>query len=397
MIVRCRTRDGYPPTPPWQPSISYNFTNTLGTRSMQKILGCSLALALAAPCAQAADVCEDPAYIMTPDSDVLRLHLAFNDSPSSRRVLNEVHYYDKDPHLTVGMGHWIDSKLAGLFHRLKQDPTTWKQLTNRWAARMDAAMWKAFEKDTKETGRDASALSRGLSTLLCADKPSSHCIKDTMEPWTHATGLRFNSDKNWFRAGWRAVSLDPAVAEHQVRYWAESIVDEGQAQAKDRGITTRGGIASVVSAVSSGIRRTMFGPNSHSASRKNGSFGESVAWPLDAVPTSARPAVGTVNQQALLNDWKSLAAWQFYTVTKATKKKPVRSRMKVIWEQYYAGTWGPLSNKPTFADISKPRHHSGCYMARGPLDISNPVLIPPTLDCAAAVPTPHPVQCSKSP
>jgi hypothetical protein len=363
---------------------------------MAKTFGLGLALMLAARAASGGDVCPDPAYIMTPDSDVLRLHLAFNDSPSSQRVLDEVHYHDADPHLTVGMGHWIDGKLAGLFHRLKQDHDTWQRLTARWATRMDAAMWKAFEKDTKETGRDASALSRGLSTLLCADKPSSTCVKNTMGPWTQSTGKRFNDDQHWFRAGWRAVSRDSTVAEHQVRYWAESIVGEGQAQAEDRGITTRGGIASMASAVSSGIGTTMFPVKGSpaTATATSPKLKQSAVFPLTSVPNGSRPTSGIANEPALLEDWRSLVAWQFYSVVKASPGKIPRKRMRIIWEQYYASTWGALpSSNPTFADISKPRRHSGCYMARGGMDLANPVKIPTPLDCSAPLPQPKPVPC----
>lgn len=368
---------------------------------MKRIFGCGLALDLAFGTAvvQSSDVCEDPAYIMKPDSDVLRLHLAFNDSSSSRRTLDEVHYHHQDPHLTVGMGHWIDGKLAGLFHRLKQDTATWQALTARWATRMDATMWQAFEKDTKEIGRDASALSRGLSILLCADKPSRTCVKNTMEPWTHKTGKRFNDDKNWFRAGWRSVSRDFAVAEHQVRYWAESIVGEGQAQAEARGITTRGGIASMASAVSSGIASTMFPVKgrSDSVTATSPQLKQSAAFPLISVPNDSRPAADAVNAQALLEDWRSLVAWQFYSVAKASPTKIVRQRMRVIWEQYYADTWGVLPSNPTFADISKPRRHSGCYMVRNGIDLANPVQIPSPLDCSAPLPQPKPVPCKVKP
>jgi hypothetical protein len=365
---------------------------------MARTNGLGFALMLAVSAASAGDVCPEPAYIMKPNSDLLRLHLAFNDSPSSRRLLTEVHYYDpEDPNLTVGMGHWIGGKLAGLFQRLKQDPAIWLELTTLWAKRMDAAMWHTFKRDSGETEQNAAAMSRGLSKLLCADKASSTCVNKVLLPWTHATRERFNDNSHWFHAGWLVVSVNPKVAEQQVRHWADSVVAEGEKEAARRGAATSGGIASVASAVSSGLGTTMFYPGKDPARMVNKPFSKSVSWPLASVPNSARPAGGTVNEQALLEDWRSLAAWQFYSVTKATKKRLVRSRMAAIWDQFYAGTWGPLPSKPTFADISKPRKHSGCYMARGTQDISNPVLIPPTLNCSTALPKPGPAPCTKFP
>ncbi len=365
---------------------------------MARTTGLSLALVLAASAASGGEVCPDPAYIMKPNSDLLRLQLAFNDTPSSQRVLTEVHYYyPEDPNLTVGMGHWIGGKLAGLFQRLKQDPALWNELTTLWANRMDASMWRTFKKDSGEAGQDPAALSRGLSKLLCADKASAACVNKVLLPWTHATKERFNDKSHWFHAGWLVVSVNPKVAEQQVRHWAETVVAEGEVAARRRGAATSGGIASVTSAVSSGLGTTMFGPDADPARATNKKLGKSVVLPLAAVPKSARPAGGTVNEQALLEDWRSLAAWQFYTITKAKGTQLVRARMRAIWEQFYADTWGPLPSKPTFADISQPRRHSGCYMARGTLDLSNPVLIPATIDCSAPLPKPGPAACLTSP
>lgn len=53
-------------------------------------------------------VCDHPVDALEEGSEVRRLHAAF-DGVSERRIFSEVHYYDpQDPHLTVGLGHWID-------------------------------------------------------------------------------------------------------------------------------------------------------------------------------------------------------------------------------------------------------------------------------------------------
>lgn len=362
---------------------------------MKTVMITGLALMLAVRAPAAGDVCPDPAYLIKPGSDLLSLHLAFNDSPSSRRLLNEVHYYDpEDPNLTVGMGHWTGGKLARLFQQLKENPAAWQLLTTRWASRMDASMWHAFEQDTREHGQNAATLSRGVSKLLCADDPSNTCVTQTMLPWTHAIGKRFNDDRQWFRAGWLAVSLDAKVAEVQVRHWVESVVGEGEAEAGRRGITTLGGIASTISAVSSGLGTTLFPAQASSATAKNGKLGRSAVFSLTMVPGNARPLGGTANEQALMDDWRSLVAWQFYTITRAKQNKLVRGRMATIWKNYYAATWGPLPSQPAFEDISKPRRHSGCYMARGRIDRKDAVQIPTTPDCSAPLPIPRPAACT---
>jgi len=341
-------------------------------------------------------VCEDPAFIMEPESDLLRLHQIFNAGEASRRLFTEVHYFvQSDPHLTVGMGHWIDSHLATLFQKLRQDQDTWTELTNAWANTMTPDMWLGFEKDSGEKGRDSNAISRGLEQLVCAtatsDKATSNkCVERELKPWSLATNDSFNSPNNWFHAGWQSVSVLRRVAEQQIQYWAESVVSAGQHEASKRGIVTLGGIASVISAESSGLGTTMFKPGSEVATA---SFqGTTFTWSLTTVPEAVRPSQGAVNEVALLEDWKSFVAWQYYTV----KKGRVRSRMQAIWSAFYEPTWGPLPDNPNISALPK-RRHSSCYMARGRFDTASADAAPTTLDCTAAVPLPRPAPCVTKP
>jgi hypothetical protein len=271
------------------------------------------------------------------------------------------------------------------------DPDTWKELTNTWANAMTPDMWLSFEKDSGEKGRDSDAISRGLEQLLCAKDASNNCVKRRLLRWSHATKDRFNSRSHWFDAGWRAVSVLRPVAEHQVRYWAESSVSAGQQEASKRGIVTLGGIASVISAQSSGLGQTMFDPGLQVATAS--SQGTQFSWPLSTVPAAVRPLRGVVNERALLEDWKSLVAWQYYTVQKGR----IRSRTQAIWRTFYEPTWGPLPGNLTIPDLRKLPRHSGCYMARGRFDIVSAIRAPITLDCTASVPHPGPVPCVSNP
>lgn len=340
--------------------------------------------------AHAANVCNDPAFIMKADSDVFRLQQAFNAGPGAKRVFDEVHYIiPGDPNLTVGMGHWTGGKLARLFRSLREDQATWEELTKTWADTMDISMWKAFEQDAGKAGRDSAAVSKGLETLLCAETVSRSCVEKTLLPWSHRTKDAFNGKGHWFHAGWRSVARLPSVATRQVQFWVESVVADGQANAEERGVNTKGGSATVISATSSGLT-TMFKPGAKRAIAS--SEGNSLQQPLNEVPTWARPS-GQVDEKALLADWRSLVAWQFYNV----KKRRVRSRMTEIWKLYYEPTWGSLPERPKLSDVLAERKHTGCYMASGPLDISPAVDIPDPLDCGRDLPIPQPVSCRNLP
>ena len=334
--------------------------------------------------ANANTVCPDPVFIMSTNSQVRLLHQIFNSGASSQRSFTEVHYIKPgDPHLTVGMGHWVHSKLSKLFHRLKKNDETWQLMTTVWADAMCPDQWEDFAKDTGETETNAAAISLGLSKLLCADDPSQNCIKNNLDRWSNRVGTRFNKSSHWFHAGWNATSILQPVAKEQVLYWTDSVVKEGQRAAEKRGLQTFGGVATTISAISSGIGATLFLPEATQA-HVSSSFERS----LVDVPRRARPDTESVNEEALLDDWKSLVAWQYYNL----KKKRIRSRMREIWRVFYQPTWGPLPK--TLAEMKKIPRHSGCYMVRGKFDTS--VVIQPQpvgTNCKELVPQPKPLSC----
>ena len=255
---------------------------------------------------------------------------------------------------------------------------------------MTPDMWLDFEKDSGQKGRDADAISRGLEKLLCAKDASNQCVKNELLSWSHTTKERFNNRNHWFHAGWRSVSILRRVAEHQVQYWAESVVTAGQQEASKRSIVTLGGIASVISAESSGLGETMFKPGVQVATAS--SRGTKFSWSLTTIPEAVRPLGGAVNEQALLEDWRSLVAWQYYTV----KKGRVRSRMQAIWRAFYEPTWGPLPGNLTVSDLRTLPRHSGCYMG-GRFNTISTVQAPITLDCTASVPHPGRAPCITNP
>jgi len=336
--------------------------------------------------ARAVTVCDDPALIMKPNSAVLLLHQIFNYSASSRRVFPEVHYIvPGDPNLTVGMGHWVHGELAGLFHQLWKNDETWRQLTESWASALNSAQWTDFAKDTGETERNAEAISRGLTHLMCAEEPSKSCVKNHLDRWSNQVRTRFNNPDHWFHAGWRAASIQQPVAEEQIRYWADSVLSPGQKEARLRGIGTFGGVASVISAESSSLGATMFPRGADKAKAKSG--GRHFSWALNKVPQAARLVQGSLDETALKQDWRSLAAWQFYTV----KKGRVRGRMREIWRIFYEPSWGPPPKK--VKDMSTIPRHTGCYMAQGEFDFTSLIRVPSDLNCSAKVPPPTPMAC----
>jgi len=326
-------------------------------------------------------VCDDPAYLIAPGSDLYKMHRLFNATGSSRRFFSEIHYHEpSDPNLTMGMGHWIDTKLARMFARLRADQDMWDEVVRAWVPLLSSSHWEQVASESGQEGRDGTALTAAIDKLLCAKSPTKACVASIMNPWAKRIGEDFNTDEHWLNAGWRVVGRLPSIARVQLGYWVETILQDGVTAAKQRGITTRGGTASVMSAQSSGIGTTMFAigeMNPRAGSRM---------WNLAMVPANALPTDASTKGAAPLQDWKALVAWQYYTV----KKQTVRSRMAEIWRVFYEPTWGPLI-VPTATSALK---HNGCYMRQDAFDFTVRVSDDP-YDCTKPIPAISPEPCAR--
>lgn len=311
---------------------------------------------------------DDPALSLAPDTDVRLLAELFNAGDAARRIFSEVHFHDpEDPHLTVGMGHFIERNLADLFARLRGDEETWAFILPHWSAVLSAKQWQAIAAETGIDGADASALDRALELVLCVGEPGSTCVKQRLVPWADRVGEAFNSDAHWFTAGWKAICRAAPVARHQLETWRTVVLEKGVKEAAKRLQTTRGGISCVISAASSGLGGTMYPAGATTAEVSNHDVHQ--RWSLTEVPSDARPETG-IDADRLLADWRAVVAWQYYTLTKGR----VRSRMTAIWKTYYEATWGPTPK--TLEDAVKVPRHRGTPMDDRSFDFSIVILEP---------------------
>jgi hypothetical protein len=302
------------------------------------------ALLLALPADARELVCEHPGDVLEQGSEVRRLHAAF-DGVSERRIFSEVHYYDpQDPHLTVGMGHWIDGNLTHLMARIKADSTAWNELLDGWLSVMTAPMWKRFNQDSGTSGRSREDLDAGLSRLFCIGQRPD-CVAKVHTPWTKRIGPQFMLPSNWFRAGWQTVGRYPDIALIQANTWIETVVLPGQSLAAEAGADSLGGTAVFASAHSS-------------ASSLSRSIAAMVRQ-VKAVPEGVAQRSADGAPDRLLADWKAVVAWAEYN---KIKKGVIRPRMQSIWTTYFAGSWGTM---PQRMDTIGQLKHSGCWMARG--------------------------------
>lgn len=309
---------------------------------------------------------DDPKHALDPTSDIFLMQNIFDASSASKRSFSEIHYlYPNDPDLTIGMGHWIRGNISRLFESLRNDPGVWNKLMANWSSLLDKDQWVQLRDETGISSADQQALEEALHKVLCIGDDSGSCIKSNLEPWADKVGEKFNSKNHWFAEGWLSISQLEPVAMAQVEFWKKSVLIPGTKSASKRGLTTRGGIACVISAKSSGLGSTMFKIGAKKVSASKG--GVSRKWSLTKFPQSALPDEHEqLSQESLLQDWKAVVAWQYYTV----KKKRVRSRMRAIWSEFFEDAWGPLKNPNSVSDSTKVPVHSGVFMEKRPFNFS---------------------------
>lgn len=293
-------------------------------------------------------VCDHPADYLQGNSELQRIHAAF-DGKIERRIFSEVHYYPRDPHLTIGMGHFTYGNIFSLFEKIKGDSNAWDLMLETWESSLTPSMWVQFNTDTKTKGNTKSALEEGLTSLLCVNKTSSSCKKE-FKDWTDKQSINFNEDNNWFRSGWKKSSRIPAIAQIQANHWLDTIILPSQTAAIGAGASTLGGIA-------------VFSSGKSSANAISDSMEKTVAK-IAIVPPDAVPRNFDIDPKRALEDWKSVMAWAEYI---KIKKGEIRPRMREIWRVYFESSWGRM---PLYATDIQHLKHTGCYMARGTFEVS---------------------------
>lgn len=307
------------------------------------ILAALSTISLAISAGEHKTVCDHPVDYLQDNTELQRIHAAF-DGKVERRTFSEVHYYPKDPHLTIGMGHWTYENISALFKNIRDDGDTWNEMLEAWASSLTPAMWAEFNIDAKTKGTTRETLEAGLTSLLCINK-ASPCMNEQFKPWSIRRGEQFNEESNWFRAGWKKVSRIPAIARIQADHWLNTVVLPSQTVAVSAGASTLGGIAVFSSARSSST-----------------SISNSIAKVVSKVTKAPTTRNGEPDQVRLLEDWRSVVAWAEYV---KVKKGDIRPRMREIWRAYFEGSWGKM---PSRADDIINLKHTGCYMARGTIE-----------------------------
>jgi hypothetical protein len=308
-------------------------------------------------------VCDHPAEFLARSTELRRLHAAF-DAPAERRIFTEVHYYPKDPHLTIGMGHWTYQHISTLFEKLKQNKSIWDMVINSWYSLLTPTMWNVFAADTGVSEQSPQAFEQGLSKLLCLNQRST-CLAQVFTPWTRKKNEDFNRDNNWFRAGWKVVGRLRPVTEIQAQYWLEALVLPSESEALKVGASTFGGVASLASALSTSTATSQQVAKRVQATKE--------------VPREMRPVQVEIDDERLLADWRSVIAWNEYVRI----KKDIRPRMRAIWPAYFEKSWGKMPSVP--GNLRSIRH-TGCYMASGNFEREAQFELASPPSCNAGVP-----------
>ncbi|WP_289030631.1 hypothetical protein [uncultured Paraglaciecola sp.] len=347
--------------------------------------------------------CNDPVScgIYEQGTTLAKIADNFNSGSASKRIFSEMHYYiGRDPHLTIGFGHWARKGLDGFFHTMYRNTNVWSNFIGT------ACSWliehpEHYIEFIKDTGIDADFIDSnscrdGLLNLLLGKAINKN--KSKLESWSNTITKErpnvFNEGSDhWFR---KVVTLSITTNSgklFQAAHWANSVASSGEKKAKVIELHSLGGIATLASADSSGWGTVKHAYNAilHKKPRvikhkdikvrdKIISIGKSLSYPTFTVPADL--VNHTVELQVQLSDWHAVVLWQEYRSYKTDERRTkaandlgsgqtsdrlnkrlddlsyTRSRMKNIWNRYFFKTWGPIpKDAATF-----PTKHSGIAM-----------------------------------
>lgn len=254
---------------------------------------------------------------VSPDTPLASLIAAFNSDAAARRVFDEVHYYDSDPHLTLGFGHFAGGTQDEFIHSMLSHDKMRSILTNAFA--------KAFVGNPSFV-TDARAEGNGMLSL---NDGSLHGLDEFLTNLNLERGSVNRNNKNKFPGGGKKngywlndilvdVLKDNVICAWQVRFWAAHTLADAMKFAVRIGLADNyGAVATLTSLRSSGLM--------HEASILSQISG------LD-------------------NDAAAMKLWTYYN--KAKGSETTRGRQKTIFSKWYSRSWKITSHVDCPKDLS---------------------------------------------
>ena len=243
-----------------------------------------------------------------------------------------------------------------------------------------------FERNPNDRRSFFDAAGMSSSSDLVPDEVR-RAAKKTLASKSFGEGLRAKYEKDrdgyslegWIRQSVKRALREPLAGWFQCHYYPSEDGHLGEARKRVLAlqVETSGAIASATSARSSGSPFKRIPnhqgdprpPSGKTKKRKGVSFDwdrlpKSLSYPPGVDPEALSPS----SDPAYYQDWWSFVIWALYNQAKGE----IRTRMKVIWKQWYEPTWGPC---PSAWD-ELPQGHSGVHMAKWEGDGSESVFTP---------------------
>ncbi|MCQ2123187.1 MAG: hypothetical protein MJZ25_03300 [Fibrobacter sp.] len=272
---------------------------------------------------------------VNPKGVCAQLIAAFNADADARRIFNEVHYYPKDAHITIGFGHFAGGTQDEFIRSMMSNAHMKKVLMGEFEKQflqnkgfIDQARAEGF--DLKLSSSNEVAGLENFLNVLKLEKEFVQASKAGKFPGgAKKTGY-------WLNDILVEVLLNKDICAWQVKFWLEHTLKDAKDFAVELGCGDHYGlVASLASLRSSGLM-----------DRKDI---KKLVWRNDVKPTSSSE-----------KDAAAMRVWAYYNVAKKADK--TRGRQKAIFSLWFAKSWTAVKHEtcPTSIDDFK---YNGTAMA----------------------------------
>ncbi len=257
----------------------------------------------------------------------------FDSVGSSKRHYDHVDQLDG---LTIGLGHWPQSKLSNFFHALASDRAgeTFAALSQRlyeyYESNPDA--WRSWSAagHLENPALNIEAVRSSIQATLLNDRfMEQYAINCKRNSSNYCgSGPSFYNDHPGIIEALKLALRDPLVVDWQMRYWEEDVLNPAEKKAVAAGIPSIAGVVGMASMESSAPSWANNIVNeAHRGYITNDK--EQIEWKWNVHPFIAEPTVTE------LESWRLLVRWQYY----CSKKGKVRNRSQKYFALFLADTW----------------------------------------------------------
>ncbi len=246
---------------------------------------------------------------INPNSPCAHIIAAFNADSDARRIFNEVHYYPKDPHITIGFGHFAggtqDSFIQSMFEDFKMRQILINEFNKGFLMNKDfinQAKKDGFQVNFDPSTNTVTGVKELLSKLKLEDKFVEASKAGKFPGGGKKTGY-------WLNDILVEVLLNRYICAWQVKFWLEHTLKDAKDFARELGCAEHYGLVATLASL-----------------RSSGLMNKDAIKKLVGYPRTAQE-----------KDKAAMTIWAYYN--KAKGSSSTRGRQKAIFSCWFDKSW----------------------------------------------------------